>query len=266
MKTRILSALVAILIFIPIIFSGGFLYQMAIYVLAILGLKEFLDIKQTKKPLPLFIQFISYILLTLFILTELPEVGIVYALDFRLLAGLFLALLVPVVLYHERSLYSVTDAVYLIGGIFFLGSSFHLFILLRNIGLELVLYLLLIAIITDTYAYLTGMLVGKHKLLEVISPKKTWEGMIGGTFFGTLLPAYFYHLVVNPSVPVYVVLFMTCFLCILGQFGDLTFSAIKRHFNKKDFSNLMPGHGGVLDRLDSLIFIVLGFMFFITIL
>lgn len=266
MKTRMISAIVALLIFIPVLLYGGFLYQAVIYVLALIGLKEFLNIKQTKKELPLFIQFISYVLLTLFIFIELPEVGITYALDFRLLAGLFLALLIPVVLFHESKLYSVTDAFYLIGGIFFLGSSFHLFILLRNIGLDLVVYLLLISILTDTYAYLTGSLIGRTKLLEVISPKKTWEGMIGGTLFGTLIPTYFYHLVIDPTIPIHNILLMSLFLSIIGQFGDLTFSAIKRYYGKKDFSNIMPGHGGILDRLDSIIFIVLGFMFFVTII
>ena len=71
-------------------------------------------------------------------------------------------------------------------------SSSFLFIIIRNISLLLVIYLFTITIITDTYAYIMGRLVGRHKLLESISPKKTVEGMIGGTFFGTLLPTYYY--------------------------------------------------------------------------
>ena len=59
---------------------------------------------------------------------------------------------------------------------------------------------------------------------------------------------------------------MTLFLSIIAQFGDLVFSAIKRYFGKKDFSNIMPGHGGILDRLDSIIFVALGFMFFISLI
>ena len=68
------------------------------------------------------------------------------------------------------------------------------------------------------------------------------------------------------NLPIYVIILMTMFLSILGQFGDLFFSAIKRYYGKKDFSNIMPGHGGILDRLDSIIFVILGFMFFITII
>ena len=90
--------------------------------------------------------------------------------------------------------------------------------------------------------------------------------MIGGTVFGVLIPTIFYYLFVNNVTPIYVITFITLFLSVLGQLGDLVFSAIKRYFSKKDFSNLIPGHGGILDRLDSIIFVVLGFMFFMTIL
>ena len=67
-------------------------------------------------------------------------------------------------------------------------------------------------------------------------------------------------------MPLYVIILMTLFLSILGQFGDLVFSSIKRYFGKKDFSNIMPGHGGILDRFDSIIFVLLGFMFFIPLI
>lgn len=191
---------------------------------------------------------------------------LIFSIDFRVITGLFISMLLPVTLYHDRQKYSINDAFYLIGGIFFLGVSFNLLIVLRNIGLNVLLYLFIITIMTDTYAYIGGLLVGKHPLLVSISPKKTVEGMVIGTLFGTLIAAVFYHVVVNPSLSLTIVLFMTLFLSILGQFGDLAFSAIKRYFGKKDFSHLIPGHGGVLDRFDSIIFVVLGFIFFIAII
>lgn len=266
MKTRTISSLIALAILVPFLLAGGLPFQLMILVLAILGLKEFIDMKQTKKKVPLFIQFISYILMTLFIFSELEITGTTYALDFRLLAGLFISFMFPVVLYHNNEIYSIADAFYLVGGIFFLGCSFHLFVLLRDIRLSLVIYLLLISTMTDIYAYLTGVLIGKNKLIESVSPKKTLEGLLGGTFFGTFIPAYFYCTVIDPSISVSTIVFVTLFLSLVGQFGDLYFSAIKRYYGKKDFSNIMPGHGGVLDRFDSIIFIVLGFMFFIRII
>ena len=266
MKQRLISAVVALALLIPILKVGGTIYNIAILILSIIGLKEFLDIKQLKKELPNFIVFISYMMLSLFVLTNITNTNILFSIDYRIIAGLFLVFTLPTVLYHDRSLYSIVDAFYLIGGIFFIGISFSLMILIRNIGLSTIVYLFLITIITDSYAYLVGKLIGKHKLLEKISPNKTWEGTVGGTLFGTLIGTCFYTTVINSTLPLYVVVFMTLFLSILGQFGDLFFSAIKRYYGKKDFSNIMPGHGGVLDRLDSIIFVVLGFMFFITII
>ncbi len=266
MKQRVISAIIAFLIFIPIFLKGGMVFNLAIYAVSLIGLWEFLNIKSIRKELPSFITFISYIIMTLFVLVNTNNQDLIYSMDYRIIVGLFLVFLVPVVLYHDRSKFSIVDAFYLIGGIFFLGTSFSLIITIRNISLELIIYLFLITIITDTYAYLVGRWIGTKKLLESLSPKKTLEGMAGGTIAGMFIGTVFYHTVIDPNLPIYIVLFITLFLSILGQLGDLFFSAIKRYYGKKDFSNIMPGHGGILDRLDSIIFVVLGFMFFISII
>ena len=83
---------------------------------------------------------------------------------------------------------------------------------------------------------------------------------------GVFASGMFFITCINPEISVLTLIFMCTFLAILGQLGDLAFSAMKRYFGFKDFSNIMPGHGGVLDRLDSLIIVLLGFTFFITIL
>lgn len=266
MKQRVISAIVAFLIFIPIFLQGGMIFNLAIYAISMAALWEFLNIKSIRKKLPDFITFISYIIMTLFVLMNTNNQELIYSMDYRIIVGLFLVFFVPVVLYHDRSQYSIVDAFYLVGGIFFLGTSFSLLITLRNISLELVIFLFSITIITDTYAYFVGRWIGKTKLLESLSPNKTLEGMIGGTLGGMIVGTAFYHTVINPELPIYIILFITLFLSILGQLGDLFFSAIKRYYGKKDFSNIMPGHGGILDRLDSIIFVILGFMFFISII
>ena len=266
MKKRVISAIVALLIFVPIVIIGGIPYQVLIYFLAMLGLKEFLGVKASKKEIPVFIEIISYVLLTLLVLLNTQNNNLVYAIDFRLIAGLFLVYLIPTVLYHDNNIFSIKDAFYLIGGIFFLGASFSLFILIRNISIDLLVYLFLITVITDTYAYITGCLIGRHKLLKEISPNKTWEGLIGGTIFGVIIASTYYYNVINPEISIYILILVTLFLSIIGQFGDLCFSAIKRYYGVKDFSNIMPGHGGILDRFDSIIFVLLAFMFFISII
>ena len=266
MKQRVISAIVALLILVPIFLMGGFIYDATIVILSLLGLREFLKVKETKKELPSFIQFISYIMLSLIVVSGVNSQEMIFSIDFRIISGLLVVFLLPTILYHDRSLYSINDAFYLIGGVFFLGVSFSLLIIIRNISLNYIIYLFLISIMTDTYAYIVGRLIGSHKLLESISPNKTWEGMIAGTFFGVFIPTLYYVTAIDMNTSYLFIIVMTLFLSILGQFGDLVFSAIKRYFKTKDFSNIMPGHGGILDRFDSIIFVILGFIFFITIL
>ncbi|MGB0896470.1 MAG: phosphatidate cytidylyltransferase [Flavobacteriaceae bacterium] len=113
--------------------------------------------------------------------------------------------------------------------------------------------ILLIIWSNDTFAYLVGKNFGKHKLYEKISPKKTIEGFIGGLFFGViaaLIIALFTH---SLSITHWIVL--SIIISITGTIGDLVASKFKREANIKDSSNLIPGHGGFLDRLDSLIFV-----------
>ena len=113
MRDRIISAIVAFMIFIPIFIIGGHLYNIAILVVACLALKEFLDMKQVKKELPVFIELISYIMLSLFVLINITNTDIVFSIDYRIVSGLFLVFMMPAVLYHDRSLYSIVDAFYL---------------------------------------------------------------------------------------------------------------------------------------------------------
>lgn len=266
MIKRILSAAVLLAIFIPIFIIGGNLFNFSIYILSFIGLYEFINIKECNKELPLFIKIISYIALTFIIFTNISTNVLVFSIDYRILTGIFLLFLIPTILYHDRKYYSINDAFYMIGGVVFLGISFSLLMLVRTMGIDIIIYLFLISIITDTYAYITGRYIGKHKLLEEISPNKTLEGMFGGLFFGTFVPVMYYITVINPSINIFLIIIITLFLSIIGQIGDLCFSCIKRYFKKKDFSNLIPGHGGILDRFDSIIFIVLGFMFFINII
>ena len=265
MKKRIISAIVALLITVPIIIKGGMLLDIGVVLVGILALREFIHAKEQKKKLPLFIKFVSYVLLIVTIVFGLSDKSAL-TLNYPCLSALFMTLLLPTVLYHDRTKYSINDAFYMIGGVLFLTISMLLLSTIRDMGLALFVYLFSITILNDTYALITGKLIGRNKLIEDISPNKTIEGSIGGLIIGTALPAYLYVALIDPEVSKLLIVFITMFLSVLGQLGDLVFSAIKRYYNLKDFSNIMPGHGGILDRLDSIIFVMLGYMFFVSLL
>ena len=255
MKTRLISAIVLFLIVVPIFLYGGLLYTGAIILVSMLALKEFMDIKETKKKLPIFIKLLAYIFSVLILLSTELSIDNKLVIDFRIITGLCLIMLLPLVLYHKRELYSINDACYMFTGVLFLNIALSFFNTYYAMNPSLIIYLLLITVATDSYALFTGMLVGK-----------TWEGFIGGSIAGTFISVMFYKTVINPDVVMSNLIVITLFLTVVGQLGDLFFSAIKRYFDKKDFSNLMPGHGGVLDRLDSIIFVMLAFSMFMTLL
>lgn len=122
-------------------------------------------------------------------------------------------------------------------------------------GKFLIWYILISAWGTDTFAYAVGRRIGKHKLTK-ISPKKSIEGSIGGTI-GAIIIALIYTAFIQKYVNLsYIfVALMTLVLSIISQIGDISASSIKRVMEIKDYGNLIPGHGGMLDRIDSIIFV-----------
>jgi phosphatidate cytidylyltransferase len=117
---------------------------------------------------------------------------------------------------------------------------------------ELLIGLMVIIWVNDSGAYIVGNLLGKHKLIERISPKKTWEGAIGGAIFGIIFSILFFRFFNYFSTSQ--VILISLFAIIAGTFGDLAESLIKRNFNVKDSGKVLPGHGGLLDRFDSMLF------------
>ena len=156
------------------------------------------------------------------------------------------------------------DAFFLIGTILFLGIAFNSFILVRENGIKTFLFLISIPVFTDTFAMLVGCKIGKHKMCPLISPNKSWEGSIAGLLLGTIIPSLFYLLLFKTIT--FKVILGIAILSIMGQIGDLIFSKIKRENDIKDFSNIMPGHGGILDRLDSTAIIFMTYVFLTYIL
>lgn len=130
---------------------------------------------------------------------------------------------------------------------------------------ELLIYVILGDCMNDAGAYFVGVLFGKHHMTPIVSPKKTWEGFAGGVFFSLISSLSFALILDACGLPLatfldtahwYNVLVVSLLIPLTATLGDLMFSAVKRHFGIKDFGTILKSHGGILDRLDSIIFTV----------
>lgn len=250
MLTRILTAIVALLLLIPLLAWGGVWGAGALFALIsgfcvyeMLGCCGLL--KKWIVSVPSILIAAAAALLP--IIMREHFVGCVVVLLGGLPVFLVCFLVASVVMHKtidvERLLMFFSLAVYITAG-------FTALSVLRMVfGLWAVALVLCVAWFTDTFAYFSGMFFGKKKLCPEISPKKTIAGAIGGTLFGTLAALLIFYLW---GVPVYFGL-IGLPLSIVSQFGDLAASVIKRRFGVKDYGKIFPGHGGVLDRFDSII-------------
>ena len=262
MKERVISAVIALIIVVPFLLLGGNYFTILVAVIGLLGLKELLSLR---KNVPVMVKYVSYVLFLVLLVCGYTFTGKLYIMNFSFLVISILFLFLPLLLYHNNKKYNIEDVFYLLSSIVFLSAAFNLFIVIRAKGLMLFLYLFLITTMTDTFAYVMGSKFGKKKLLPSVSPNKSVEGSFYGLLIGTLIASVFYYFCVSSEGILGTVL-VTMVLSILGQCGDLIFSHIKRHYGIKDFSNIMPGHGGILDRLDSIILVMFGYIIFVVIL
>lgn len=254
MKERVMFGSLAVALFLPFLLIGGMLFQLLIGVLAMLGVAEIFKMKQ----LEIFSFEGLLTMIATFVLTVPMEQY------FRFLPVdaststytiLIFALLIGTVVNHGR--YSFEDVLFPIASSFYVGIGFQSLVNARISGLDKVLLALLIVWATDIGAYFIGKTYGQRKLLPEVSPNKTIEGSLGGVASATLVGVIF--MIIRPSVYApynfFIMLLLVIFLSIFGQIGDLVESALKRHFDVKDSGKFIPGHGGVLDRFDSMIFV-----------
>lgn len=234
--------------FILFILLGGIYLKAFTFLLSLGGLYEFYKAIKEKKFNP--IPWIGYILLFIFYLINNNFENITYIV---VLATIIL-LIIPVI----NLKYTFIDVSITLLGFLYIGILFS-FIPLVNMksGGEFLVWLIFLGSwVTDTFAYYSGKYLGKRKLCPEVSPKKTVEGSIGG-FLGSTIICGLYGIIVNNYFTEVNVIhyFLIGALCgIVGQFGDLVASSIKRYVGIKDYSNLIPGHGGILDRFDSILF------------
>ena len=260
MKKRTIGAIILLLLMIGSFLISSKLFAVVIQAGAILGFNEFFDIKYNNSKKMRLIKILGIICLILICLNKT-----FYKLDMTFVTLLpLLVLSIPIIFYNNSELYNINDCLYVLGIVYFLGFSFGNIIFLSNTSVAKCIFIFIIAFMADTYAYIGGRLIGRHKL-TTISPKKTIEGSVVGTVMGVFVGSIYYYNIVG-GVTVFQVILLCLILTLLSEIGDLMFSSIKRYFDKKDYSNLIPGHGGMLDRFDSVIYVSLGLAIFLSVL
>lgn len=261
LKKRIISAIIMTLIVIPFIIIGGNVFNIGISILSILAFKELMNLNDSKD-YPLFIKIISLICILFLINYKNTNVDSLLYIPVWIISSIIVLLFIPVV--FDIKNYNSNKAFKMLANVLFLGITFNLLISTYNYNLKYFLLLIVICIFTDMFALFGGKLFGKHNFTD-ISPNKTIEGCISGSLVAVIVSAIFYYFFISKHLIIIKILIILL-LSIVGQVGDLFFSKIKRDNNIKDFSNLIPGHGGILDRLDSFTFVLLMFSIVFTLL
>lgn len=197
-------------------------------------------------------------------------------LDVSTILVVFILIVLFVIIIFDRKLHFEL-ATFLFLMVILLGLGFQSFTFLRFSPIQkggrgiqtsfLLIYVILGAIFNDIGAYFIGVLFGKHKMAPILSPKKTWEGFVGGYVISFII-SFGFALIVsyngNPMLSFlshnewYWLLLLSLLMPLLANVGDLFFSALKRNFEIKDYGKLLKGHGGILDRIDSILVVCLG--------
>ncbi len=261
MKTRIITAVVAFCVFVPVIlFSGTWIFPIAVAICSFVSVFEMLRCCGLYKKWVITVPMLL-ISITAPMIVRLTDNFTEY-LTYAVPAVIVLVLYLLAVMVFSKGKIGIEDVS--IGGFstFYIVFAYIAILFLRYYNGEFGAYVYLLvfvgAWITDIFAYFCGMLFGKHKLIPEVSPKKTIEGSIGGILFCGL--AYVaYGLVLKYAFDLAAnINFMVLFLygvvaSVVSQIGDLSMSAIKRRYEIKDYGKIFPGHGGMLDRFDSIL-------------
>ena len=311
MKTRIISAVVAAIIVVPLLFLGDYFIFGLIGFATIVGTYEVVHCAKKKYNPALYIVAIILALLMTFwpLIRALPATLASHqSFDLASLYGSFQDLYISIMVLALGAFglffmviidkgFTVRDASFMFTLIMIVtvgfqsalyirylpchyyvqaGNEVHFFNMYTNLESALLfIYVLLATFMTDIGAYFVGVFFGKHKMNPRISPKKTWEGFFGGVIFSSIISFGFAMILFATGHPFiiglldldhwYFALILSFLLPSVATLGDFVFSSAKRHFEIKDFGNIMPGHGGVLDRLDSVIFTMITTATFIEI-
>lgn len=252
---RLLTAVIGIPVILAAIHFGGLIYMAFVGCVIALCLYEYgLALTSGKKPVSRFsLLFFGVIMAVVAVLgrthfagLDLPDNLYPFAISVITFGILFVEVITP---HHSWERVANTFI-----GVFLIPWSLAHLINLRDIatyGEYLTIFMIVTVWVCDSGAYFTGRFLGRHKLNAEVSPKKTWEGAIGGTLFAIGAAVLMQHLFLPTLFSVQAAAGLGLLIAVIGQVSDLAESVLKRATGVKDSSNLLPGHGGFLDRFDS---------------
>ncbi|MBR3694189.1 MAG: phosphatidate cytidylyltransferase [Erysipelotrichales bacterium] len=254
MMARIITGLALVAIFLPIFLIGGSLINVVVLAVGLLGMFELTSLRAGKFP-----NWIRYLIIAMVMALCFVDIS------FKIWGLLILMITLFTISIWVES-FTLEDVC--------LFTTLGLFLSMAGngvltYGLEdgfYIIYIALVTFINDTGAYFAGRFFGKHKLNERISPKKTIEGSIGGFICGVLMSLAVCYFRSDITLGLVGAIVYGVIMSITGPIGDLTFSLIKRHYHVKDYGSLLPGHGGMVDRIDSLLLNICVFQVVTTIL
>lgn len=260
---RVVSAVVTLPLLFAVVILGGYFFFGGICILTFIGLVEYFNAVGNGNIKPMkFIGTLSGLLLILLVFNKdtmnmlMPVITLI----------ILTLLSIPIF----SSKYNFLGAGATIIGILYIPLFFGYIYLIRNIpntGLYFVWFVFILSWVSDTFAYFIGKRFGKTKLSPVISPKKTVEGAVGGIIAGTL-GCIAYGLILSSfnilNIPIIHLIIMGVLGSLISEVGDLAASSIKRNVGVKDYGKILPGHGGVLDRFDSILFVAPLIYYYIT--
>jgi phosphatidate cytidylyltransferase len=241
LKKRVLSGIIGVTLMIIIILKGEIYLDISLFIVSMIGLREIYNALTNLSINPIkWVGFLScfFIYLSIYVQFEI----------YLLMLSVALILLISYVINEKirfidisATFFSIIYVPCMLINISFLSNTRYIWMIFT------------IAFGTDTFAYLVGSTIGKHKLSPKLSPKKSVEGAIGG-IVGSLIVTLTYSYYFAPN-PFWIIALLAIVSSVLAQIGDLAASKIKRESGIKDYGNIIPGHGGILDRFDSIIFV-----------
>ena len=257
MRQRVITAVVALALFLPIIYFdfGDISVALLGAALAVVGVYELFRMKGLAM-----LSFEGVLSGLGAVILVLPREWFVFLPDKtdKFMLFYFIVMLLLGISVISKNTYTIDEAAFPVIASLYAGVGFESFVNARMENLIVLCFGLFIVWATDIGAYMVGRQYGKNKLWPDISPNKTIEGGLGGILSAVVVAAIYLAIFHSSDAfghNSFVMILLTIIFSIVGQFGDLVESAIKRHYKVKDSGNILPGHGGILDRFDSMLFV-----------